>query len=178
MNIRHTRMKRISISFIISLLFLTNCGSMQINEETFLSQYEFDDFSQFKGTSVFIRGFDSKKNPIVFINAPHLLQDTLNTGLYAVTLDKNTNDVITSKWLTTEFAKADTSRLNQLAQTFISYNVARLEMDEVENILVYFNDVKTLKLAKLVDTVAMKKHYKEFEWIRVKGYWYKPKLKK
>lgn len=53
----------------------------QSAEKAFLAKYEFEDFSQFKNVSIFIRGVDSERNPIIFINAPHLISDTSDQTL-------------------------------------------------------------------------------------------------
>lgn len=59
------------------MLCLNSCIE-QSAEKAFLAKYEFEDFSQFKNVSIFIRSVDSERNPIIFITA-HILLATLQT---------------------------------------------------------------------------------------------------
>jgi len=69
------------------------------DKKAFLVKYEFEDFSQFKNVSLFIRGGDSERHPIVVVDAPHLVRDTSKVGYYVVTLDKRTHQVKEAKWI-------------------------------------------------------------------------------
>ena len=166
---RHNHNRILSIVFILSFI---NCENRWSDENLFISQYEFEDFSQFKGSSIFIRGVDLEKNPVVFINAPHLLNDTLRTGMYAVTIDKNSHNVIMSKWLTNYFNQADTLKLQKLAQKFISYKISGLIVDTNENTFVYLENIQHLSLAKIIKDTNTQDLCKGKRWVKLKKYWY------
>ena len=145
----------------------------QSEEKAFLAKYEFEDFSQFKNVSVFIRGGDNQRNPIIFVDAPHLVRDTSKVGCYVVTLDKKTYQVIKAKWMTEYDVEADTLKLQHLAQTFIMYRIPRLDVDTAGNVFVYLKDVETLALVRFIDEKEMLKDPRE--WINIKDNWFKPK---
>ena len=146
------------------------------HEKEFLSEYEYEDFSQFKNTSVFIRGGDCQGNPIIFINAPHFIRDTSKVGGYVVILDKKNAQVIGAKWsLTKSYVNADTVKLQQLAQAFMQYNIPRLEVDAQNNVFVYLKDVEKLSLVRFANENELKKRNENDDWINIKNNWYKPK---
>jgi hypothetical protein len=145
----------------------------QSEEKAFLAKYEFEDFSQFKNVSVFIRGGDNQRNPIIFVDAPHLVRDTSKVGCYVVMLDKKTTKVIKAKWMTEYDVEADTLKLQHLAQTFIMYRIPRLDVDTAGNVFVYLKDVETLALVRFIDEKEMLKDPRE--WINIKDNWFKPK---
>ena len=91
-------LKQIVINCLIMLCF--NSCIEQSKEKAFLAKYEFEDFSQFKNVSVFIRGRDSERNPIIFVDAPHLVRDTSKVGYYVVIRDKRNYQIIKAKWMT------------------------------------------------------------------------------
>lgn len=157
------------------MLCFTSCID-PFYEKKFLSKYEFEDFSQFESSSIFIRGGDSEGNPIIFINAPHLVRDTSKVGCCVVILDKKSGQVIGTKWtLTDNNVNADTVKLQQLAQAFMQYGIPRMEVDEQGNVFVYLKDVETLALAKFVNENELQKHNEKMNWINIKHNWYKPK---
>jgi hypothetical protein len=145
-------MKILKYSLIAIIAILLMCSlsqrcSQQREEKNFLDKYEHEDFSQFNGVSVFIRGGDSEKNPIIFVNAPHLIKDTSRVGYYVVTMDKNKYKVIKAKWMTEHYVEADTLKLQQLAQKFMKYKIPRMNVDTLGNVFIYLKDVETLSLA-------------------------------
>jgi hypothetical protein len=77
------------LTICLMVLSFNSCIG-QSKEKAFLAKYEFEDFSQFKNVSVFIRGIDSERNPIIFVDAPHLVRDTSKVGCYVAILDKKT----------------------------------------------------------------------------------------
>lgn len=175
--------KTIIISIIIGLillaqpiLYLYKECIIYFEQREFLEKYEFEDFSQFKNTSVFIRGGDSEKNPIIVVNAPHLVRDTSKVGCYVVILDKkNYDQVIKTKWMKEYDIEADTIKLKQLAQTFIQYKIPRINVDEQGNVFVYLKDVETLAFVRFANKNEILSRSKEIKWIKVRDNWYKPK---
>lgn len=167
-------LKQVVINCLIMLCFNSCIG--QSKEKAFLAKYEFEDFSQFKNVSVFIRGGDSERNPIIFVDAPHLVRDTSDVGCYVVILDKKNYRIINAKWtLTKDSVNADTVKLQYLAQTFIQYKIPRLKVDEQENVFVYLKDVETLALVRFANENELQKRNKEIKWINIKHNWYKPR---
>jgi hypothetical protein len=164
-------LKQIVTNCLIMLCFNSCIG--QSEEKAFLAKYEFEDFSQFKNGSVFIRGGDSQRNPIIFVDAPHLVRDTSKVGCYVVMLDKKTTKVIKAKWMTEYDVEADTLKLQHLAQTFIMYRIPRLDVDTAGNVFVYLKDVETLALVRFIDEKEKLKYPRE--WINIKDNWFKPK---
>jgi hypothetical protein len=92
-------MKRIIKTIIIAIIAIIGLGlisrlALSLHGEcwtyfcrkAFLAKYEFEDFSQFKNVSVFIRGGDSERNPVIFVNAPRLVRDTSKVGCYVVVI--------------------------------------------------------------------------------------------
>ena len=167
-------LKQVVVNCLIMLCFNSCIG--QFKEKAFLAKYEFEDFSQFKNVSVFIRGRDSERNPIVFVDAPHLVRDTSGVGCYVVILDKKNYRIINAKWtLTKDSVNADTVKLQYLAQTFMQYKIPRLQVDEQGNVFVYLKDVETLALVRFANENELQKRNKEIKWINIKHNWYKPR---
>ena len=166
-------LKQIVTSCLIILGFNSCIG--QFEEKAFLAKYEFEDFSQFNNVSVFIRGGDSERNPIIFVDAPHLVRDTSDVGCYVVIFDKKNYQIIEAKWMTEYDVEADTLKLQHLAQVFMQYRIPRLKVDEQENVFVYLKDVETLALVRFANENELQKRNKEIKWINVKPNWYKPR---
>ena len=157
----------------LMMLLLSGCFG-QSKEKTFIAKYEFEDFSLFNNVHIFIRGGDRERNPIIMIKAPHLVNDTSRVGLYVVTLDKKNYQIIEAKWMVEYYVNADTVKLQQLAQTFMKYEIPRLDVDEQGNVFVYLKDVETLALARFVNESELLKNPNK-KWINIKSNWYKPK---
>lgn len=156
------------------MLCFISCNG-QSKEEFFLTKHGFKDFSQFKNVSVFIRGVDNEANPIIFVDAPFLVRDTSRVGCYIVILDKNNNQIKRTKWtLTEKSVNADTVKLQQLAQTFMQYEIPRLNVDEYGNVFVYLKDVETLGLVRTTNGLELLKHNNKVKLINIKDNWYKP----
>ncbi|WP_019969200.1 hypothetical protein [Segatella maculosa] len=167
-------LKQIVINCLIILCF--NSCIEQSKEKAFLAKYEFEDFSQFNNVSVFIRGGDSERNPIIFVDAPHLVRDTSKVGCYVVILDKTNYRIINAKWtLIEDSVNADTVKLQKLAQVFMKYEIPRLDVDKDGNIFVYLKDVETLALVRFANENELQKRNKEVKWINIKHNWYKPR---
>ena len=166
-------LKQIVTSCLIILSFNSCIG--QFEEKAFLAKYEFEDFSQFNNVSVFIRGGDSERNPIIFVDAPHLVRDTSDVGCYVVIFDKKNYQIIEAKWMTEYDVEADTLKLQHLAQVFMKYEIPRLDVDKDGNVFVYLKDVETLALVRFANENELQKRNKEIKWINVKPNWYKPR---
>jgi len=161
-------LKQIITICLIGLL-LNGCCAHFYNK-TFINKYEFEDFSHFNGVCIYIRGGDSERNPIIFVNP-----ECGNITPYVVVLDKNTHQVMRTKWeITEDRVIADTLKFQNLAQAFLKYQIPRLDVDEQGNVFVYMKDVETLALARFVNEDEMLKFTRK-KWINVKNNWYKLK---
>ena len=169
-------MKLLRNSIIISciMLLLVNCCG-QNKEKAFLAQYEFEDFSQFNGVSVFIRGGD-RESIVIMLDAPHFVKYTSRIVLYIVTLNRKNHQIIEGKWsLTEHYVEADTLKLQQLAQTFMKYKIPRMDVDTAGNVFIYLKDVETLALVRFANEDELQKRNRESTWTKVKNTdnWYK-----
>lgn len=165
-------LKKVAICSLI-LLCINSCIE-QSRREAFLSKYEFEDFSEFNNVHIFIRDEDSG-NPIVMMNAPNLVNDTSDIGLYVLQLDKNDYHVLDSKWTYGgEEIDADISKMQQLAKVFINYKIPRLYVDEAGNVFVYLKDVESLAMIRITDSLHFPKSFNH-SWVRIRGNWYIPK---
>jgi hypothetical protein len=149
------------------MLLLNSCVLQY--EKSFLDKYEFEDFSQFNDVSIFYRSQN-----VIFINAPNLIYDTVKVGYYVVKLDKKNSQITEAKWMMKNNVNADTVQLKQLAQTFMKYEIPRLNVDKQENVFVYLADVETLALVRFVNIDELLKYPKQ-EWVNISNNWYKPK---
>lgn len=163
------------LSIVCSIMLCFNSCIEQSAEKVFLAKYEFEDFSQFKNVSIFIRGVDRERNPIIFVNAPHLISDTSDIGCYVVNLNKISHQIIEAHWMTEPHVETDTLKLRQLALTFIKYRVPRLKVDTMENVFVYMRDVETLALVRFVNKKELQKQDKKIKWVEIGHNWYKPR---
>ncbi|MDI6832238.1 MAG: hypothetical protein QMD02_00125 [Bacteroidales bacterium] len=135
------------------------------------------DFSQFNNVHIFIRDED-RESIVIMLNAPYFIKDTLGIGLYIVTLNRKSHQIIEGKWsLTEHHVEADTLKLEQLAQTFMKYKIPRLYIDTAGNVFIYLKDVETLSLVRFANEDELQKRSSESTWTKVKNTdnWYKLK---
>jgi hypothetical protein len=162
-------MKIIQNMVICSILILSFSRCANTCERRFISEYEFEDFSQFNDVSIFYRSQN-----VIFINAPNLIYDTVKVGYYVVKLDKKNSQITETKWMMKNNVNADTVQLKQLAQTFMKYEIPRLNVDKHGNVFVYLADIETLALVRFVNIDELLKYPKR-EWVNISNNWYKPK---
>lgn len=145
-------------------------------EEAFISKYNLEDFSQFNGVDMSFRGADKQKNLVIYGYAPDLINNTSKVGYYLIRLKEQNYQVVEMKWTLIENnVKADTIKLQHLAQTFIMYRIPRLNVDTAGNVFVYLKDVETLALVKFTNENELQKRSREVKWINIKHNWYKPR---
>ena len=145
-------------------------------EKAFLAKYEFEDFSQFTGVDMIFRGTNKENNLVIYGYAPDLINNTSKAEFYLIVLNNQNHQVVEMDWkLLKNKVKADTIKLQHLAQTFIQYKIPRLKVDEQENVFVYLKDVETLALVRFANENELQKRNKEIKWINIKHNWYKPK---
>ena len=64
--------------------------------------------------------------------------------------------------------------IQQLAQTFMQYNISGLKVDEGGNVFAYLNDAETLSLVRFNDINETQKEDKKVKWIKNRHNWYRP----
>ena len=164
--------KHITIICLIMSSFYSCIG--QTKEKTFISKYELEDFSQFKGVDMAFRGSDKQGNFIAFGYAPYLVNDFSKVGYYIIRLNRETYQIVKMELVRAEYyISADTIKLQQLAQTFMMYKIPRLNVDAQGNVFVYLKDFETLALARFENESELLKYPQK--WVNVKSNWYKPK---
>lgn len=165
-------LKRIIKCIAVIFVFSSCIGELSNNK--FIDLYGSDDFSQFKNVTVFIRGTDSHNNPIVFVDAPHLVYTRSDVGCYVVILDKSNNQVIETKWMAPYPVEADTLMLQGLAQAFIKYNIPRLSVDSIGNVSIYLKTADKPDLVRFANGSASQQQYKGIMWIKMERGWSRP----
>jgi hypothetical protein len=163
----------ITIGSLIMVLF-NSCAVHYENK--FLTKYEFENFSQYNGIDMSFRGSNKDGNFVIYGYAPDLKNYTSKAGYFVITLDKQNYQAIETKWTLTENnVNADTIKLQQLAQTFMKYEIPRLNVDTAGNVFVYLANVETLAFVQFINESELLKRSKETKWIKVKNNWYKLK---
>lgn len=155
------------------IMFLFNSCATNY-EKAFLAKYEFEDFSQFKEVDMFFRGTNKENNLVIYGYAPDLINNTSKAEFYLIVLNNQNHEIVEMDWkLIENNVKADTIKLQQLAQTFIMYRIPRLNVDTAGNVFVYLKDVETLALVRFANENELQKRSKEVKWINIKHNWYK-----
>jgi hypothetical protein len=166
-------MKILIISGLIVFLF-NSCSANY--EKAFISKYNLEEFSQFNGVDMSFRGADKQKNLVIYGYAPDFINNTSKVGYYLIRLKEQNYQVVEMKWTLIENNdKADTIKLQHLAQTFIMYRIPRLNVDTAGNVFVYLKDVEKLALVRFANENELQKRSREVKWINIKHNWYKPR---
>ena len=139
---------------------------------SFASQYEFYDFSEFKGISVILRGVDSADNYIVF-GSISTSYDTPSVP-FDIVLEKKTMQLIRIKTIYDKCC-IDTFEIQQLAQKFLAFDIRRLDVDLNNNVFVFFDEPETLTMVKFINDEELLERSSEMQWKKIKGKWYSPK---
>jgi hypothetical protein len=161
------------IIFANSVSGLYNTCRHYFHQKEFAAKYEFEDFSRFNNTSVFIRGGDRERNLVGIIHAPHLVNDSSKRGSCIVKFDRKSRQLIQADWMTEPYVNADTVMLRHLSETFMNYKIVKLTVDTVSNVFVYLKDFETLGLVRFANENERQKSTRK--WRRVRGNWYKPR---
>lgn len=165
-------MRTIAILTGIIMIIFNSC--LMQHRRNFIKEYEFEDFSQFSGVDMAIRGKNQQGNIIIYGYAPHLINDSLNAGYFILTLNKENNQIIdTELTVEGEYNNADTSSLHSLAKIFLNYKIPRINVEKNGNVRIYLMDTETLALIRFTDLTLRTKNLKD--WVSVKGNWFRPK---
>lgn len=145
-------------------------------EKAFLAQYEFEDFSNFCGTSMIVRGITENKDICIYGHISYLVNNTLKETPYYLIVDKKNYQIKKINFIKNKSSSINDSLiLQQLVFTFMEYQVPRLEVDIDGNVFVYLKDVETLGMVKFANKDELLKRSKEMKWVRITENWYKPK---
>lgn len=172
-----------SLIFIIFAIFLLHIILLLYNsceqhkrEKEFLDKYEYEDFSQFKGVYMGIRGYDDSGKIIITGFIDFLKNDSLKFGEYTLKMDTQDYNIPYMYWICADKeVELDTIRLKHLAQTFMKYKIPRLEVDTAGNVFVYIKDFETMAFVRFANENEMLKRSKEYTWKKIKNTdnWYK-----
>jgi hypothetical protein len=178
------RVCKLITGIVFLVLLLCNRCHKQSRENTFLAKYEFEDFSSFKDLGVFKRG-ESEDGRLIMIDVPYITNDSLFTGLYLVRLGINDNRIVEAEWVTKHKNSVDTLTLQQVAQSFVKYEISGLEFDGQGNVFIYLDNFEELSLIRFdndTEVERMKARYDdqhdwERYWKRIRGNWYRSKVR-
>lgn len=164
MNFRH-------LYFLIVILFFNSC-SHEKSEETFIQKFGNENFNSFVNYSLFVRGFDEDRDPIVLVydNTKKIRPCDMS---YGVIINRKTKSIksVNRSYL------PDSCGINEmvskeLAVKFLKYNINYLRVDSAMNIFVdvVFKEGPPI-LARFSDANNIPLKYQS--WKHLEGNWYK-----
>ncbi len=154
-----------SLIFIIFAIFLLHIILLLYNsceqhrrEKEFLDKYEYEDFSQFKGVNMEIRGYDDSGKILITGRIDFLKNDSLKFGEYILKMDTQDYSIPHMHWICVDKeVELDTIRLKHLAQTFMKYKIAGLYVDTAGNVFVYIKDFDTRTFVRFANEDELQK---------------------
>jgi len=163
---------------IIDILLIRIESSYTLNkrEKEFLNKYEYEDFSQFKGVNMDVRGYDDSGKIIITGSIDFLKNDSLKFGYYTLKMDTQDYNITYMHWICADKeVELDTIKLEQLAKNFMKYKISRLDVDTAGNVFVYIKDFETRAFVRFANEDELKKRNRESTWTKVKNTdnWYK-----
>jgi len=136
-----------SLIFIIFATILLYSCEQHKREKEFLDKYEYEDFSQFKGVNMDVRGYDDSGKIIITGRIDFLKNDSLKFGYYTLKMDTQDNNITYMHWICADKeVELDTIKLQHLAKNFMKYQISRLDVDTAGNVFVYIKDFETRHL--------------------------------
>ena len=165
-----------SLIFIIFATILLYSCEQHKREKEFLDKYEYEDFSQFKGVNMDVRGYDDSGKIIITGRIDFLKNDSLKFGYYTLKMDTQDYDIPYMHWICADKeVELDTIKLQHLAKNFMKYQISRLDVDTAGNVFVYIKDFETRAFVRFANENELKKRSRESTWTKVKNTdnWYK-----
>ena len=165
-----------SLIFIIFATILLYSCEQHKREKEFLDKYEYEDFSQFKGVNMDVRGYDDSGKIIITGSIDFLKNDSLKFGYYTLKMDTQDYDITYMHWICADKeVELDTIKLQHLAKNFMKYQISRLDVDTAGNVFVYIKDFETRAFVRFANENELKKRSRESTWTKVKNTdnWYK-----
>lgn len=170
-------MKRLILFFahFCIILLLTGCRNY-VEEKKFLSKHELDDYSDFFEVNMIYRGVTKNNDLCVFgWYKSHIKTESLKDISYIMTIDSMSYCVNDIEFMrVNSYTKEDSVRLAQLSKKFLSYKIARIEMDENGNLYVYLKNFEKYSLVKFANDIEFKKNRKSNGWKKIADSWYVP----
>ena len=165
-----------SLIFIIFATILLYSCEQHKREKEFLDKYEYEDFSQFKGVNMDVRGYDDSGKIIITGRIDFLKNDSLKFGYYTLKMDTQDNNITYMHWICADKeVELDTIKLQHLAKNFMKYQIPRIDVDTAGNVFVYIKDFETRAFVRFANEDELKKRSMESTWTKVKttDNWYK-----
>jgi hypothetical protein len=128
-------------AWLLLLTVLSGCNSAARRQQEFLARYAHEDFTQFRGLSVFIRGADQAGNTLLVLADTRLTADCRGeTPLTFVTVSTQTRQVqaVRHDFPTTCSPRLSRPQLLQLTAAFLRYRVQNLRVDASGNVFAGF----------------------------------------
>lgn len=164
-------MRVLSIILLICL-FISSCK--QADNLAFVNQYGREDFSAFRNTTFFVRGYDSQRNIILF--ASDDFENTHRNGLVIMNVDPTTfavNQFDFKLIRHRDSSEVDQQKLRHLARRFMNFPIWRLDVDRNDNVFVRLQEEDKPALARFSDAKYLTTAGKfQSNWKQLKGNWY------
>ena len=160
----------------ILLIRIERNYTLNKREKEFLDKYEYEDFSQFKGVNMDVRGYDDSGKIIITGSIDFLKNDSLKFGYYTLKMDTQDYDIPYMHWICADKeVELDTIKLQHLKKNFMKYQIPRIDVDTAGNVFVYIKDFETRAFVRFANEDELKKRSMESTWTKVKttDNWYK-----
>jgi hypothetical protein len=160
-------------------LLIAGCTSASQRREAFLQQHAQENFQQFRGLSLFIRGSDHQSNTVLVLadsrldslcpNMTPLTFIAVKTADHSIQSITNNFDAVCSRQLSTE-------QIHRLVVAFLSYKVHNLMVDGYGNVYVGFDahQVISTDLVYVRTREKLDKFFQE-DFVPKQGAWYERK---
>ena len=106
---------------------------------SFISQYESDDFSRFRGVSMMLRGTDSADNYVIY--GEKELYHNVCSVPFTIVVDQRTLLIVNLD--SSQKERLDSIEFQQLIYSFFKYDIPRIDVDLNDNVYIY-----TLKILR------------------------------
>jgi hypothetical protein len=163
---------KLGISILLILLLGYGCNCHLQQEQRFLEKYGNEDFSDYKGVTLFYRGIDEDGRKKVAGFVP-IQQGTCNSCFINAFVSNNSDCKLL--YDTILFGEVlDTAFVQNKLTRFLEFEISELRVDTCGNVAIAFNE-DYLELYMFVDENEVQRRSKEIKWKKVVGNWYKPK---
>lgn len=136
---------------------------------SFISQYESDDFSRFRGVSMMLRGTDSADNYVIY--GEKELYHNVCSIPFTIVVDQRTLLIVNLD--SSQKERLDSIEFQQLIYSFFKYDIPRIDVDLNDNVYIYIKDFETLAMVRFTNGIEFTHEATEREWKKIKGNWYK-----
>lgn len=163
-------MKLRYIYFVSTILFVNSC-TIDRSEEIFLQNFGNENFTSFANHSLFVRGYDEDKDPIVLVydNSKRIRPCDLS---YGVIINRKTKAIKSINRSHLPDSCGINEKLSKdLAVKFLEYNINYLRVDSAMNVFVdvLFKEGPPI-LVRFSDADKIPTKYQS--WKHIEGNWY------